>query len=244
MGFPLDEIRVKALWPAFHQGVKHIKDTQSWAEWWILWRRVAAGLSKQHHEEIARRVTPFLLPAKGTSPSKKASRPRPEPHEMAEIWRCAASLERLVPELKESLGETLAKDLSRPTLGNHVLWSLGRLGARVPLYGPANTTVRKEVVESWVHRLLAREFTTGRETTDAVFALTQLSQVSGDRARDLDADLRDRVSARLAALGASDEQILPVRQFTERAAAELGEALGDSLPVGLRLLGKAESGDV
>ncbi len=74
---------------------------QCWAEWWILWRRVAAGLARPHHEEIHRRLAPFLLPAKGTSPAKKAGRPKPEPHELAEMWRCAASLERLSPEIKE-----------------------------------------------------------------------------------------------------------------------------------------------
>src|SRR5207249_4960774 len=99
-GFPLDEIRIKALWPLFHQGVRFTKEVQCWAEWWILWRRVAAGLSRPHHEEIYRRLTPFLLPAKGTSPAKKAGRPKPEPHELAEMWRCTASLERLAPETK------------------------------------------------------------------------------------------------------------------------------------------------
>ena len=71
---------------------------QCWAEWWILWRRVAAGLARPHHDEIYRRLAPFLLPVKGTSPAKKAGRPKPEPHELAEMWRCAASLERLAPE--------------------------------------------------------------------------------------------------------------------------------------------------
>ncbi len=149
-GYPLDEIRLKALWPVFHQGVKHTKDVQCWAEWWILWRRVAAGLSRQHHDEIYRRLAPFVLPAKGTSPSKKAGRPKPEPHELAEMWRCAASLERLAPEVKEGLGGPLIKELSRPTAPSYLLWCLGRLGARVPLYGLANTVVRREAVERWI----------------------------------------------------------------------------------------------
>ena len=76
-GFPLDELRIKALWPIFHQGVKHTKDVQCWAEWWILWRRVAAGLSRPHHDEIHRRLAPFLLPAKGTSPPRRPAAPSP-----------------------------------------------------------------------------------------------------------------------------------------------------------------------
>ena len=238
-GFPLDEIRMKALWPVFHVGVRHIKDLQCWAEWWIMWRRVAAGLTKQHHEEIARRVTPFLLPSKGGSAPKKGGRPRPESHEMAEIWRCAASLERLGPELKTSLGQVLIKELSRPSLGHHVLWCLGRLGARTPLYGPANTTVPKEMAERWVDTVLGRTYAEGRETADAVFTLSQLARVSGDRSRDVDPDLRLRVIDRLRALGADQEAIRPVIEYTEREALEQGQALGDALPVGLRLIGSA-----
>ena len=219
----------------FHQGVKHTKDVQCWAEWWILWRRVAAGLSRQHHDEIYRRIAPFLLPAKGTSPSKKAGRPKPEPHELAEMWRCAASLERLAPEVKEGLGGPLIKELSRPTAPGYLLWCLGRLGARVPLYGLANTVVRREAVEQWIDFLLTRQYAPGRETSDAIFALSQLARYSGDRARDLPDSLRDQVLARLEQLGADETVLRPVREYHELEAAQESIALGDALPIGLRL---------
>jgi hypothetical protein len=234
-GYALDEIRLKALWPVFHQGVKHTKDVQCWAEWWILWRRVAAGLSRQHHDEIYRRIAPFLLPAKGTSPSKKAGRPKPEPHELAEMWRCAASLERLAPEVKEGLGGPLIKELSRPTAPGYLLWCLGRLGARVLLYGLANTVVRREAVEQWIDFLLTRQYAPGRETSDAIFALSQLARYSGDRARDLPDSLREQVLARLEQLGADETILRPVREYHELEAAQESIALGDALPIGLRL---------
>jgi molecular chaperone DnaK (HSP70) len=234
-GYPLDEIRLKALWPIFHQGVKYTKEVQCWAEWWILWRRVAAGLSRQHHDEISRRITPFLLPSKGTSPAKKAGRPKPEPHEVAEMWRCAASLERLPPQVKESLGEPLVAELSRPAAAGYSLWCLGRLGARVPLFGLANTVVRREAVERWLDVLLDRTFAPGRETSDAIFALSQLARFSGDRARDLPDSLRQEVLAHLVQLGAPDSVLLPVREFHELEAAQQDQALGDALPIGLRL---------
>jgi hypothetical protein len=196
---------------------------------------VAAGLSRPHHDELARRITPFLLPAKGTSPSKKAGRPKPEPHELAEMWRCAAGLERLGSELKESLGAILTKELSRPSSPGFALWCLGRLGARVPLYGPANTVVRRDVVERWIDVLLNRSFAQGREASDAVFALSQMARYSGDRARDVPDSLRERVLSRLAELGADESVMLPVREYHELEAAQEDLALGDSLPVGLRL---------
>jgi hypothetical protein len=234
-GYPLDEIRIKALWPVFHQGVKHAKDVQCWAEWWILWRRVAAGLSRQHHDEIYRRISPFLLPAKGTSPSKKAGRPKPEPHELAEMWRCAASLERLGADVKEGPGNALAKELSRPTAPVYLLWCLGRLGARVPLYGLANTVVRREAAERWIDLLIRRHCTSARETSDTVFALSQIARYSGDRARDLPDHVREQVLARLIQLGADESVLRPVREYHELEAAQESLALGDALPIGLRL---------
>ena len=241
-GYPLDEVRIKALWPVFHQGVRHVKDLQCWAEFWILWRRVAAGLSRAHHDEIGRRLVPFLTPQNGATASRKLARPKPEPHELAEIWRCAASLERVGPETKETLGNLLAKDLGRPTLAGHVLWSLGRLGARVPLYGPANATVPREAAERWLPKLLGRDYAPGRESTDAVFALVQLARVSGDRARDVDPELRRSVIERLERLGAGEAETGPVREYQEREAEEQGQALGDALPIGLRLVGEPAAG--
>ncbi|MGE5754640.1 MAG: molecular chaperone DnaK, partial [Planctomycetaceae bacterium] len=242
IGFPLDELRVKALWPAFHQGVKHVKDLQCWAEWWIMWRRVAAGVARAHHDEVARRLLPSLIPSKGGGPAKKGGRPRPEPHELAEMWRCAASLERLTPDLKEHFGAVLIKELARPSLPNHVLWCLGRLGARVLLYGPANAAVPRETAERWTLALLDRPFAPGRETTDAMFALAQLARVSGDRARDLDEPLRAQVFDRLTALGADEAILRPVREYHELEAEQQGQALGDALPVGLRLAGEPTPG--
>jgi molecular chaperone DnaK (HSP70) len=242
IGFPLDELRVKALWPVFHQGVKYVKDLQCWAEWWIMWRRVTAGLARTHHDEVARRLLPFLIPSKGGGPAKKGSRPRPEPHELAEMWRCAASLERLAPDLKEPFGAVLIKELARPNLPNYVLWCLGRLGARVLLYGPANTAVPRETAERWTLALLDRSFVPGRETTDAMFALAQLARVSGDRARDHDEPLRARVLDRLTALGADETLLRPIREYHELEAEQQGQALGDALPVGLRLAGEPSPG--
>ncbi len=240
-GFPLDESRVKALWPVFHSGVKHLKDAQCWAEFWILWRRVAAGLNRAHHEEVFRRVQPFLTPPKGgSSGGKKPTRPKPEPHEMAEMWRCAASLERIPPTSKEPLGDALVRDLSRPNPPNYALWCLGRLGARVLLFGPANVAVHRDAASRWTTALVDREFAPGRDSADAAFALAQMARVSGDRARDLDESLRNRVVERLKTLGADDEQIRGVREYVDLGTTGQGQALGDSLPVGLRLLPSAE----
>ena len=222
----------------FHQGVRHVKDLQCWAEWWILWRRVAAGLTQPHHEEIASRVTPFLLPSKGGSAPKKGGRPRPESHEMAEIWRCRGQPRTAWARVEDVARPGARQGVIEAKPGASRALVSGPAGARTPLYGPANTTVPKEMAERWVDAVLGRTYAEGRETADAVFTLSQLARVSGDRSRDVDPDLRLRVIDRLRALGADQEAIRPVIEYTEREALEQGQALGDALPVGLRLIGR------
>jgi hypothetical protein len=157
------------------------------------------------------------------------------------MWRCAASLERLSPEVKESVGSVLIKDRT-PIPSATTLWCIGRFGARVPLYGLANTAVRKEAAERWISALLERHYPPGRETAEAVFALSQLARVANDRARDVDEDLRSRVLTRLAELNADETVLRPVREYHELQMAQEGQALGDALPIGLRLLSDAASG--
>jgi molecular chaperone DnaK (HSP70) len=239
-GYPLDENRIKALWPTFHQGVKHTRDLQCWSDWWVLWRRVASGLSRAHHEEIHRRLVPFLIPSQGGSAAKKAQRPRPEAHELAEIWRCAASLERLSSGVKETMGDLLVKDLGHHSLQPSTLWCLGRLGARVPLYGPANTVVSIEKASRWLRLAIERPYASGRESADAIFALAQLARVSGDRARDIDEPLRIATIAKLEDLKAPEEEVLPIREFQELELARQAQAFGEALPSGLRLIAREQ----
>jgi molecular chaperone DnaK (HSP70) len=51
-GFPLDDWHVQQLWSVHEQGVQYAKEAQVWAEWWILWRRVAGGLDRYAQEEL------------------------------------------------------------------------------------------------------------------------------------------------------------------------------------------------
>ena len=55
---------------------------------------------------------------------------KPGANELAEIWRAAASLERLDGKHKELLGEALLKMLEKSPVPTYGFWSLTRLGAR------------------------------------------------------------------------------------------------------------------
>ena len=235
----------RRLWPIFHQGVRHTKDVQCWAEWWILWRRVAAGLTRPHHEEIYRRLAPFLLPVKGSTPGEegraaqaRAARAGRDVALRRQPGAPGARPQRIV-------GDALLKERTPPPGWATALWCLGRLGARVPLYGLANTVVHGEIGRA----LDSNPCSAGRSRRVARPARRSSHSLNwhespDDRARDIDDDLRGEVLKQLADLGADEIATRPVREYHELESSQEVQALGDSLPIGLRLLSDADAGAV
>ena len=115
-------------------------------------------------------------------------------NELAEVWQLLGSLELLDIGLKIELGQ-LVFDLGLrkgpEAIREASAWALGRLGTRVPVYGPLNTLVPVEVVEVWTQRLLALDADpafirrAGELPRSAVFVVVQLVVATGDRRRDI-----------------------------------------------------------
>ncbi len=68
------------------------------------------------------------------------------------MWRCLASMERLPTKQKVELGENLLSQLEKKKSEAQLTWSLLRLGARVPLYGPVQEVVPPKKAERWLER--------------------------------------------------------------------------------------------
>jgi hypothetical protein len=202
------------------------------ADYWVMWRRVAGGLNASLQQALFDRLRPALLPAKGKGGV------RPNPNELAEMWRAAASLERLDVRHKEALGAALLKALRRSPVPNYGFWALTRLGARVLLYGPLNAVVHHQVAEGWLDAVLSFEAGSENERLAWAFCLSQLARRTGQRALDVEDSHRRSVVTVLRSLsGAIPEHWLRgVEEVTELEREEQGQMLGDSLPIGLRLL--------
>ena len=63
-----------------------------------------------------------------------------------------------------------------------------------------------------------------------------LTRAERDRSRDLPAEVREEVVARLTAIGASSHWIEQLRTVVELDKADERRAFGESLPAGLRLV--------
>ncbi len=230
-GYPLDDWRVKETWRLFNAGIVHDKDDPCKLEWWILWRRVSGGLTRTQQDEIFKRIAPHFLPTF----AKKAERKAPGPQEAAEMWRCVASMERIPAKQKAELGDALLPLVEKKKLPADALWALGRLGARVPLYGPVEGVVARKIAEKWLERVLALEW----KGEVHALAAAELARASGDRARDLDEALRRKLARRLVEAPDGERLAKLVLEPTAREAREERLAFGDSLPSGLRLVAES-----
>ena len=83
------------------------------------------------------------------------------------------------------------------------LWSLGRLGARIPLYGPLSLVVSAEIAGEWLKALLELPtFTAG-----TVSAIVLIARRTDDHSRDIDDAIREQAISHLLTLGIADETI-------------------------------------
>jgi hypothetical protein len=194
-----------------------------------MWRRVAGGLSTPYQQTLVDRVRPFLLPSKGKAVAK------PGANELAEMWRAAASLERLDPKLKAQLGEALLKQVRKSPVPTYAFWSLTRLGARVLLYGPLNAVLHPETVGPWIDALVGFQPGNDSETRDWAFCLAQLARRSGQRALDVDEGRRRAVLAALRGVAVPAAWPRMVEEFVAAQGADQAQLFGESLPIGLRL---------
>jgi molecular chaperone DnaK (HSP70) len=240
-GDPLDRFRVEHLWKLVQTPPRPEpgrpappRQPEGGADYWITWRRVAGGLNTALQNTLFNRLRPILLPSKSKPPA------RPPANELAEMWRAAASLERLDVKVKEQLGQVLLKTLRRSPTPPYGFWALTRLGARVLLYGPLNAVVHPQIAESWLDAILDFRPGNDNERKSWLFCLTQLARRSGQRALDVNETHRQRVLEVLDQHEAPPRWRQMVKEIAEVEGEEGSELFGEALPIGLRLARPAE----
>ena len=222
-GMAVDDWRVQETWRLVH-GKLAFPASQSRTESMIMWRRVAGGLTTGQQRQLAGPLIAGLRRRGG----------RVEPHESSEVWRLLGSLERLGAIDKVELGALAIQELGRKKsekLRPALLWSLGRLGSRQPIYGPLNTTVSAGEVAAWLDVLLDLD----PAEPGLSLAIAQMARLTGDRFRDVDGDLRRRAVTFLDQAQASSHLREIVLEGGSLDREEEAGVFGDTLPLGIRL---------
>jgi hypothetical protein len=227
-GYPLDEWRAEQTATLFAAGVNAHTDKRVWTEFWIMWRRIAGGLSETRQHEIWTYLRPHLqrrlAPQQASSTSKLKGI---QPESLDEMVRLAVSLEHLSADEKSELGNWIAPRVATP---GPWAWAIGRLGARVPMYGSAHRTVDPEKAASWLEVLFDAQ---AKGTEGALFAIGQVARFTADRSRDLDESLRARALEMMKRAGAPEAWQRLLVDLVSMDEADKARAFGDTLPVGL-----------
>lgn len=232
-GLAVDDWRVAETWRTLQGKLAHDTPTIR-QESLILWRRVAGGLSAGQQRAIAE---PLLAAVRGLHrrlTSGKQTAELRQAAESAEVWRLLGSLELLPVPVKVELGGILVDLWSKKKLANvrePMVWTLGRLGQRVPVYGPLNTVVPREKAEQWLGRLRDQP----QPAAIDLLAAMQLGRHTGDRHRDLSDTERNETVRWLEQHGAPPRFLQLVQAGGHLEREEERQIFGESLPLGLRL---------
>lgn len=229
-GYPLDDWRVTQLWKLYPEGLQFVNEKQHWAEWWTLWRRVAGGLSSEAQQRIFSDIAKFINPAAARQ-AGVAKQMQCRGYE--DMVRLAASLERLPVADKLQLGQWLLKRLEKAGEPEQSWWALGRVGSRVPFHGNAHDVVAPEVAGDWLTQLLKVDW---KKQPQAGFAATLLARRCGDRARDIDEQLRAKVLEKMKQSKSPPSWLEMVAEFKALDEQQEKQIFGEALPPGLRLI--------
>jgi len=228
-GYPLDDWRVEQLWKTYSQTIQFVNERQNWTEWWTLWRRIAGGLNTEAQEQIFKDISKFLNPAAARQ-AGVAKQVKIRGYD--DMVRLAGVLERLPVENKVVICEWLLKRLQKSSEPNQTWWAVGRIASRVPFHGSSHNVIPAETVSIWLKQLLKVDW---KKVPQAGFAATLIARMSGDRARDLDEQVRKSVIDKLKTSKCPNAWIEMVESFKELDETEAKQVFGEALPYGLKL---------
>ena len=222
-----DPDRISKVWKLWLRGLNNASDSQAEAEWWVLWRRIAPGLRQGQQRTIFQTLW-GLLCAKGEYSTKL----KKSPQVRIEMWRCMGAIELMPTDRKVAVGDILASRAAK--LEVHELWVLGRLGTRRLFNAPASSAVPAKTAAEWLGSIIAS--TKGTPTKERLFAVSRLAALCGDRALDLAPERIAEAKEFLKESDAPAQWLRHLENAEEESAEESAGILGDTLPLGLKLL--------
>ncbi len=232
-GFAVDDWRVAETWRRVRGKLTYPASNNQAL---ILWRRLAGGLSRGQQLAIAEPALAAIraLHRRFTGGSHRGGDSSLNPAESVEIWRLLGSLELLAVPLKHEMGDMILALLPKrkvQKVRGALVWTLGRLGQRVPVYGPLNTVVPQTKAAKWLEALLQQD----EGGAIDLLAMMQLARRTNDRHRDLPESLRQRTVDWMGAHNGPEHLVNLVRDGGTLDHEEQNQIVGEALPKGLRI---------
>jgi molecular chaperone DnaK (HSP70) len=216
-----DDLRIDSLWRLYEAGPCFPGRRIKYQEY-ILWRRVAGGLSRERQDQLLAGELDRLRSGKAP----------------AELVRLAGALELISQEMKTDLislfideAEALART-GQPCA--HYLAAVGLLLNRAPLYAGPETVVSPDFAERAYSAF--RSFDWAKpELVELQTLFLRAARVVGDRGLDLPQSVRNQIAGKLESSGVAAARTAKIRGFVPVGVSDRASIYGESLPPGLVL---------
>ncbi|APZ92652.1 hsp70 family protein [Fuerstiella marisgermanici] len=235
-GYAMDDWRIDTTWDILRGKLIHATPEVR-SQWWIMWRRIAGGLSGGQQNATASQLLSSIRQTAQQMSSGKGKGGPIALHEKdaAEIWRVLGAFEQLPPSVRHELGDIVLQLLPRPKMQpmrEALVWTLGRLGSRVPFNGNAQSTVNADTAARWLQQLLSMQL---EDVQTLPLAIMQLARRTDDRFTDIPDDVREEAARYLKEMGGYHSLIKLIREAGTTDAETKGALFGEALPLGLTM---------
>lgn len=221
-GAPGDDARIDELWRLHTEGMA-FPGKRLQLQQYILWRRVAGGLSRERQEMILEPELPRL---------------RTQKNPPAELVRLAGALERISLATKAELAGLFLQTASPLAATKQYcapyLVALGLLLNRAPLYAGPETVLPAVHVEQAFDALSDLDWA-APELAEIFALFLRAARVVDDPALDLPKAWRDKIASKLQKAGVAPVRLERLRKFVPVASGDRSSLFGESLPPGLVL---------
>ncbi|MCA9047613.1 MAG: Hsp70 family protein [Planctomycetaceae bacterium] len=232
-GYALDDWRVETTWNTLNGRLVH-STPEVRTQWWILWRRIAGGLSDGQQNALA---SPLLSSIRQTAQQMSTGRGRSgviklHDQDAAEVWRVLGAFEQLPTPVRRELGDLILQFLERPKMRSvrePLIWALGRLGSRTAINGNAQSIVDAVTATRWLEKMMSA---CTEESRSLPLAIAQTAQRTNDRFVDLPGDVRTE-AVRVLRESTAPNRLLRLVEAGAADAETQAEVFGESLPLGL-----------
>jgi len=233
-GVAADDWRVHSTWRQVHNKLLH-RTASNASETIVLWRRIAGGFTQGQQRALFQDCWPRVRAAIAGGSQGQAS----SPNVTIELLRLIGSLEWLTLDEKVTVSEQAFQSLSRKKLEllhGPLLWTIGRIGSRVPIYATLQQVVSSTRIQNLLERMLGMdEAFASRHLAMYSLCMMQLSRRTGDRYRDIPGSLRNRVVQHLQKLGSPALHVELVAEGGKLDEENAESIVGEVLPLGFRL---------
>ena len=219
-GLAMDEIRLDQLWRICDEGLRFPGKRTKLQEY-VLWRRVAGGLSQERQEALLT--------------SEKIFERKNVP---AELIRMVGAFERIGQDLKRELVErfieTVVALASEKKHCAPYLAALGFLLTRTPFYAGPETIAPPALVEK-AYEAFRRFDWKDAEFTEVQTLFLRAARAVDDRRLDLPSSLRSKIADKLEKCGIASSKTDRLRKVEPIQRAERLSFYGEAVPPGLIL---------